>query len=73
MSLTRDHHRQLVLLTVFDGIIIPNGSTGLDEGRDTRLMSELYAVVEWEKSITGHHGTVQVELKLLCLFNSLTK
>ena len=64
MALSGDHHGQSLLFAILDGIIIANGTTGLNECGDACLMTELYAIIEWEKGIAGEHCTLQIELKL---------
>ena len=58
MPYPRNHHRQLVFHTIVDGILVTDGTTRLDKGRDTRRMGYLHAVIEWEECTRAAHQQV---------------
>ena len=66
-------HRQFMLDTVFNGILVPDGTPRLDECADARGVGDLDAVIERKERIGGQHGTLQVKGKLLGFFNGLSQ
>src|SRR5882757_1918070 len=71
MSYSRNHHHQLILHTVVDGILVTDGAARLDEGRDAGRMGYLYAVVKREKGIGCQHSPFQIEIELACFGDGL--
>jgi hypothetical protein len=55
VSLPCHHEYQLVLFTVIDGVLIANGPTRLNKGRNAGLVSQLHTITEGKEGITGHY------------------
>src|SRR5579872_2409492 len=72
MSHSRYDHRQIMLLAIFDGVFIADGSSRLNECRHAGSVSDLDTVIEWEESIAGEHRAPQVKIKLRRLRDCLT-
>ncbi len=68
-----DDHGQVVFLAIIDGVLIPDGSSGLDESLDAFEMTHAYTVVKREKGITGQYSSLQVKVELFCLFQCMSK
>src|SRR5882757_10125008 len=60
----RHYHRQLILHTILDRVLIPYRPAGLDKGSNPRRMRDLHTIVKGEESITRQHRSTQVELEL---------
>src|SRR5690242_12436776 len=55
MAHARHHHCHVMLLAKGDGIFIPDGASGLDDGGDAGFMRYPDAIVKREKGISGHY------------------
>ena len=73
MSHPCNHHGQVVFAAIFNAVLVADGATRLDKGRDSCFVAEDNAIIEWEESITCHYCTVQIKIELPGFFNCMPK
>ena len=73
MPLAGDHHRQLMLLAIGDGVLVPNRTSGLDESGYACLMAQLHTIVKGEEGVAGHHSPLEFELELMRLLQGMAE
>ena len=56
-----NYHRQIIFLAITDGVHIPDGTTWLYESADACLMSDFYAIIKREESITCQYRIFQIK------------
>ncbi len=57
-------HSHTVFVTVFYGIIISDGASGLHHGVNPGVMGYLHTVGKGEEGIRSHHGAIKVEAEI---------
>ena len=67
------NHGNTVFVAVFNGVVISDASAWLNNRIDAFFAGNLNAIGKWEECIGSHHGTLQVELEIMSLFDGLLK
>src|SRR5690554_1334222 len=67
MSGSCKYHCHFVCVAIIDAQTVLNGSPGLDNGFYSGTIRNFHTIREREKRITGHHCSLKVKIKRLCL------
>ena len=66
------HHAHALSIAIINAVLVFDGAPRLYYRGDACFMGNSYAIREGEKGIGGHHGTFQVEAKLIGFGNGLS-
>ena len=55
------HHGNSVFVAVFNSVVVANRAAGLNDGGNTCLVRNFYAVGKGEECVGSHNGAVEVE------------
>lgn len=73
MARAGHYEGQTLLLAILYGVVVANGTSGLDKSRDAGGMTQFHTVIEGEEGVAGHDRSLQVESELAGFFDSLSK
>ena len=59
------HHSDTVFVRCVKDFLVTHGACGVDDGFDTLLGNDIYAVAEWEEGIGSGTCAVEVEIGIL--------
>ena len=72
MTYTGKYHGHVVIVAIVYAQLVFDRSTGLDNSLYTSLVGNLHTIREGEEGVTGHYGSIQVEVERSGLFYSLS-
>jgi hypothetical protein len=64
-------HGQSVLLAVVNGILVSYGSARLYKSLNPFFVCHSYTIIKGEESVTGQHGTFEIEVELMGFFDGM--